>query len=248
MTERVLFWGIGGSARALIELVAQQGSWSICSGGSEQPSAFPTERVVAIVEASSITQTAAACELLRARCTDVRILVLIQPSISEEALWAICHLADDYLHQPVLESELRTCVTRLYYKDLVLEPPPRHQGMARICWGPLDLRFDERILLINGTPCELTPRQERLLTRLIRAAGTIVTNEELWVDFGVATAPNLVNIRVHMHALRKRLGAEGSLIVTYPSVGYGIGVVERPLGRSSKRDSSAPRASADSSD
>jgi DNA-binding response OmpR family regulator len=230
MAECVLLWGVGGSARALIELVAKQRKWTVYREEPERDTAFPTERVVAIVEARSNAQTAAACELLRERCCDVRILALVEPCVADEASQPMRRFADDCLERPLLENELSARVGRLYYEPPAIVPALEQQGVARVVWGPLELRFDQRVLFIDGTPCELTPRQERLLSRLMRAAGSIVTNDELWLDFGVATPPNLVNIRVHMHALRKRLGPAGALIVTFPSVGYGIGVADRAWG------------------
>ena len=91
-------------------------------------------------------------------------------------------------------------------------------------WGPFQLRFDDGLLLVNGVRCELTRMQERLLKRLLRAAGRVVTTEELWGEFGVSGPLNSANIRVHIHALRQRLGNDGLHIVTFPSLGYGLGV------------------------
>ena len=100
-------------------------------------------------------------------------------------------------------------------------------------WGPFQLRFDEGLLLVSGVRCELTRMQERLLKRLLRGAGSVVTNEELWAEFGVSGPMNTANIRVHIHALRQRLGKDGSHIITIPSLGYGLGVEQRPDRRKS---------------
>ena len=184
MTERVLFWGIEEPNLGLLERVATRMSWGIVTNFPEPAAPTMLERTVAVIEGRSLSQASATCELLRQCCTDLRVLVLIPPSTPEDERSSICRLADDALRQPFSESELQSVVSRLYYQGWASDAAPPKDGAARICWGPFELRFDERILLKNGAPCQLTPRQERLLSRLIRAAGSIVKNEELWADFG----------------------------------------------------------------
>ena len=94
-------------------------------------------------------------------------------------------------------------------------------------WGPLSLRPLDHIVAVEGVERELTRAQTRILVRLIRAAGAIVSNEDIWKDFAVSRCPSLGNIRVHVHALRRRVDPYGHLIETWRGHGYSL----RPIGR-----------------
>lgn len=85
--------------------------------------------------------------------------------------------------------------------------------VSRLRWGPLELRHDERSVLIDGRPVHLSPREFNFLALLLEAPGRVWSREELqdavWgPDVQVTTqAVNIVAQRLRRH-LVARLGHE----------------------------------------
>ncbi|HEX3089716.1 MAG TPA: response regulator transcription factor [Ilumatobacteraceae bacterium] len=90
--------------------------------------------------------------------------------------------------------------------------------------GDLFLDVEAHLVLVDGREIELSPRQFRLLTALLRNAGRVLTHKQLAMvtssdDDEVVNADGL---RGAMSHLRKRLGTSQHRprIVTEPHVGY----------------------------
>jgi two-component system KDP operon response regulator KdpE len=93
--------------------------------------------------------------------------------------------------------------------------------------GDLFLDVEAHLVLADGQPVEVSPRQFRLLTALMRNTGRVLTHNQLAmvssVDDGlVAGTVNGDGLRGAMSHLRKRLGtgSRRPRIVTEPHVGY----------------------------
>jgi two-component system, OmpR family, response regulator QseB len=120
--------------------------------------------------------------------------------------------ADDYLPKPFAIPEL---VSRL--RALCR----RSAGFAEQVWriGTLTIEPLRQRVQVDGAAVELPPREYHLLLELARNAGRFVTRAALeHVIFADPSTLESNALEVHVHHLRKRLGA--SRIRTIRGVGY----------------------------
>jgi two-component system KDP operon response regulator KdpE len=77
---------------------------------------------------------------------------------------------------------------------------------------------------LQGEPVHLTPTEFRLLARLVRQAGQVVTHRQLLADvWGPEHVDQLQYLRLYMGQLRAKLEAhpaEPRWLLTEPGVGY----------------------------
>lgn len=128
--------------------------------------------------------------------------------------------ADDYLVKPFSISELlaRMRVTL------------RHRGTAVVAaqthYKSADLQVDlaKHTVLKAGVPVHLTPTEFKLLARLVRQVGQVVTHRQLLMDvWGAENVDQTQYLRLYMGQLRAKLEAnptEPTLLLTEPGVGY----------------------------
>ena len=87
----------------------------------------------------------------------------------------------------------------------------------------IELSPYDRTATVQGYPVELTPLQFQILAHLVRNAGRVVSPGEFASTvFRSAEAPDSSKLRVHIHGLRRRLGALGRLIESVRGKGYRI--------------------------
>lgn len=128
--------------------------------------------------------------------------------------------ADDYLVKPFSISELlaRMRVTL------------RHRGTAVVAaqthYKSADLEVDlaKHTVLKAGAPVHLTPTEFKLLARLVRQVGQVVTHRQLLMDvWGAENVDQTQYLRLYMGQLRAKLEVnptEPTLLLTEPGVGY----------------------------
>lgn len=122
--------------------------------------------------------------------------------------------ADDYLVKPF---DLHELIARLHASLRRLSG----QGQPALSSGPLRLDPITREVSLHGAPVALSRREFALLETLLRSAGTVVTRaalEEAIYGWGEEIESNA--IEVHLHNLRKKLGAE--TIKNVRGVGYRV--------------------------
>lgn len=128
--------------------------------------------------------------------------------------------ADDYLVKPFSISELlaRMRVTLRHRGTVVLAPQTHYT-----C-GAIDIDLAKHTVLKAGEPVHLTPTEFKLLARLVRQAGQVVTHRQLLVDvWGAEHVDQTQYLRLYMGQLRAKLEAnptEPNLLLTEPGVGY----------------------------
>jgi len=128
--------------------------------------------------------------------------------------------ADDYLVKPFSVGEL------LARMRVAL----RHRGTtvrAALTFyqqGDLTVDLVAQRVLRNGQAVHLTPTEFKLLARLVRSAGQVVTHRQLLGDvWGPAFVDHTHYLRLYMGQLRAKLEdepAEPRLLLTEPGVGY----------------------------
>jgi two-component system KDP operon response regulator KdpE len=128
--------------------------------------------------------------------------------------------ADDYLVKPFSISELlaRMRVTLRHRGTVVLAPQTQYD-----C-GAVHIDLAKHAVSKAGEPVHLTPTEFKLLARLVRQAGQVVTHRQLLVDvWGAEHVDQTHYLRLYMAQLRAKLEAnptEPTLLLTEPGVGY----------------------------
>ncbi len=131
--------------------------------------------------------------------------------------------ADDYLPKPFNPRELTARIRAILRRAKSDEPASQTQA-KKLEVGDLQLDGGTRTVIRAGENVELTAVEFDLLERLLRAAGSIVTREELSKEvLGRNASPFDRSIDMHISNLRKKLGHQlgpGERIKTVRGVGY----------------------------
>jgi len=128
--------------------------------------------------------------------------------------------ADDYLVKPFSVSELLARMrVALRHRGTLLRP-----AILRYCHEGLQVDLETRRVLRDGADVHLTPTEHKLLCRLVRDAGRVVTHRQLLVDvWGPDFTEHTHYLRLYMGQLRAKLEANPAdpmLLLTEPGVGY----------------------------
>jgi len=129
--------------------------------------------------------------------------------------------ADDYLPKPFNPRELLARI-----RAILRRVKARQQGAVaeRVAVGDVELDAASRVVRRSGEPVELTSVEFALLEQLLRAAGQVVTREQLaQTVLGRRFMPYDRSIDMHISKLRKKLGEQmegGDRIKTIRGVGY----------------------------
>lgn len=128
--------------------------------------------------------------------------------------------ADDYLVKPFGVGEL------LARMRVAL----RHRGtrvsaaLTAYRRGSVQIDLATQRVRRDGEPVHLTPTEFKLLARLVRSAGQVVTHRQLLADvWGAEFVEHTQYLRLYMGQLRAKLEAdpaEPRLLLTDPGVGY----------------------------
>lgn len=128
--------------------------------------------------------------------------------------------ADDYLGKPFSIGELLARIrVALRHRGTALEPAVTVHELD-------DLRIDlgTRLVLRAGQPVHLTPTEFKLLARLVRSAGRVVTHRQLLTEvWGEAFSAHTHYLRLYMGQLRAKIErepAEPRHLLTEVGVGY----------------------------
>jgi DNA-binding response OmpR family regulator len=142
----------------------------------------------------------------------VPVIVITARSTLEDRLAGLNGGADDFVVKPFAVAELMArihAVSRRYAR----------QSGDVWAFGGLEIEPRRHRVRLDGAPLELSPREFCLLLELVREPGAVVSKGTLAqkmeplgdaVDFGV--------VEVHMHNLRRKIGAER--VKTVRGVGY----------------------------
>jgi two-component system KDP operon response regulator KdpE len=128
--------------------------------------------------------------------------------------------ADDYLTKPFSVGELLARIrVALRHRGTALAGAVTHHELD-------DLRVDlaAHVVLLEGVALRLTPTEFKLLARLVRSAGRLVTHRQLLVDvWGPEFTEHTHYLRLYMAQLRAKIErnpAEPRHLLTETGVGY----------------------------
>lgn len=128
--------------------------------------------------------------------------------------------ADDYLVKPFSVGEL------LARMRVALRHRAPRSDVERYVHDELEVDLPAHRVARAGQPVHLTPTEFRLLARLIRNAGQVVTHRQLLADvWGAEFVEHTHYLRLYMAQLRAKLEdnpADPKRIFTEPGVGYRI--------------------------
>jgi two-component system KDP operon response regulator KdpE len=132
--------------------------------------------------------------------------------------------ADDYVTKP-FGTEMLMARVRVALRHSAVMAAAAEDTTFEV--GDLFVDVEAHLALLNGTPVDLSPRQFRLLTALIRNSGRVLTYKQLAMsasadDLSSAEVATADGLRGAMSQLRKRIGSAPNRpqIVTEPHVGY----------------------------
>jgi DNA-binding response OmpR family regulator len=140
------------------------------------------------------------------------VLILTARSDVNDRVRALDAGADDYLSKPFAVTELISRLHALIRRRAGHAAPVWQIGALQIEPTRQQAHYEDRML-------DLSPKEYRLLLELARQAGQVVSRARL--ETAVFRAPEHIEsnlLEVHMHNLRRKLGA--SLIRTIRGVGY----------------------------
>ncbi|MEX8497615.1 MAG: response regulator [Leptothrix ochracea] len=157
-------------------------------------------------------------ELRQRRNTPV-LIISAQPSDARK-IALLDAGADDYLSKPFSVAELLARMrVALRHRGTTLRP-----AITRYTHEGLDIDLSLREVMVRGQKIHLTPTEYKLLARLVRNAGQVVTHRALLADvWGPDCIEHTHYLRLYMGQLRAKLErepAEPRFLLTEPGVGY----------------------------
>lgn len=131
--------------------------------------------------------------------------------------------ADDYLPKPFNPRELVARIRAILRRSQTEDARGQNQALP-LTAGDVELDPATRVVRRAGQVIEVTAVEFDLLEKLLRAAGRIITREELSKEvLGRSTSPFDRSIDMHISNLRKKLGhqlGDVERIKTVRGVGY----------------------------
>lgn len=153
---------------------------------------------------------------IRAR-SDVPVLMLTARTEHRSRIRGLEGGADDYLPKPFEPLELLARIRAILRRA---RPSPAEAG-APIELSGVRLEPAARRVTVEGKPAEVTSIEYDILERLMRAAGRVVSRDELTQRLYQRPAtPFERSLDVHISHLRRKLGDAGQAIRTVRGVGY----------------------------
>jgi len=149
---------------------------------------------------------------LRGRGQTLPVLIITARDATGDKIAGLDSGADDYVVKPIDLDELAARVRALARRSAGRASPLlRH--------GEIELDPAAHRVTLGGVPVELATREFSLLQALLQNAGRVMTRAQLEASlYGWRDEPDSNALEVHIHHLRKKLGA--NVIKTLRGVGY----------------------------
>jgi DNA-binding response OmpR family regulator len=168
------------------------------------------------------------CKLIRARPSDVPILMLTGRTSPAEVARGLASGADDYLAKPFSVIEMLARVQALL-RRAAKDAPGKTSSRMEV--GELVMDVDARLVYLGRQQVELSPKEFALLKVLMQNAGKTLSTETLlnrvWgADFG----GDIKTVAVHVRWLRQKLEADPknpTLLETVQRSGYRLNLAKQ---------------------
>ncbi len=161
------------------------------------------------------------CRELR-RTSDVPVVMLTARADEADRIVGLELGADDYVVKPFSAREVIARVRAVLRRTIAPARGAEEGGRLEI--GDLTLDRERRSAALAGEELDLSRKEFDLLERLMRAAGTVVTREQLIEDvWDMNWFGSTKTLDVHVSGLRRKLGddaAEPRYIHTVRGVGF----------------------------
>ncbi|MFA7280748.1 MAG: response regulator [Sterolibacterium sp.] len=149
---------------------------------------------------------------LRARQQTLPVLILTARDALSDKVAGLDAGADDYLVKPIDLDELAARLRALTRRS-------GGRGVPKLCHGDLEIDPATHQIMLAGQRVELGTREFAILQALLENVGQVMTRSQLEASiYGWSEEPDSNAVEVHIHHLRRKLGAE--LIKTLRGVGY----------------------------
>jgi two-component system OmpR family response regulator/two-component system response regulator QseB len=149
---------------------------------------------------------------LRARQQMLPVLILTARDALSDKVAGLDAGADDYLIKPIDLDELAARLRALARRS-------GGRAVPKLCHGELEIDPATHQIMLAGERVELGSREFAILQALLENVGHVMTRSQLEASiYGWSEEPDSNAIEVHIHHLRRKLGAE--LIKTLRGVGY----------------------------
>lgn len=170
------------------------------------------------------------CKEIRARNTEIPILMLTALASTENIVTGLESGADDYLVKPFKLAEL---IARM--RTLIRRSGKQHVASDRIAIADLEVNTAARSVSRGGQPISLTATEYRLIEYLIRNQNQVLSRiqilENVWdIDFNMGT--NVVD--VYINYLRKKIDNLNGVKLIHTVFGMGYILKEEVLNETSK--------------
>ena len=164
----------------------------------------------------------AVCEAIRARGSDVPVVMLTARTLVEDRIRGFDAGTDVYLQKPFDLDELMSIIRNLLARRGRSERTAAAEGAAKhevYRFGSAEVNFDTWEASCRGQPVRLTNLEMKLLRYLVEHEGSVVSRGELLKNvWGLTRAPATRTIDTFMLNLRKYFEADPSKPVHFLSV------------------------------
>ncbi len=227
MTLQVLLVEDDGSVRAFVREALQVEGFAVITAASlSEAEAVLQHAPVDLVLLDLGLPDGDGSELLQRLRQKANLPVIVVSARHQEAhkVRLLDAGADDYLTKPFSVAELLARIrVSLRHRGTAVAP-----AVTRLERDGLTVDLATRQVLRDGQPVHLTPTEFKLLARLVRQAGRVVTHRQLLADvWGAEFTEHTHYLRLYMGQLRAKLElhpAEPRHLLTEPGVGYRLAV------------------------
>jgi DNA-binding response OmpR family regulator len=143
------------------------------------------------------------------------VIILTARDADQDKILGLELGADDYVTKPFSPGEL---VARV--RAVLRRTAPSGESNVQVLGG-IEVSPEERVVRVDGTPVDLTPKEFDLLHYLLVNRGIALSRERLLEEvWGYSYYGDARTVDVHVGQLRKKLGRWSVAIQTVWSLGY----------------------------
>lgn len=155
--------------------------------------------------------------------SNIPIIMLTARDEERDKLLGFEYGADDYITKPYNILELKARV-RALLRRASITPPPEEEPARKLTMGGITLDFDRRSAFLDGREVNLTVKEFKLISLLMRNEGKVFSRENLLdIIWGHDYYGEERTVDVHVRRLREKIErnpAHPEHLVTKWGVGY----------------------------